>query len=157
VHVGAKDRRRVSTSSKSLLGIVATESNDLLGLQETNIPDAVSGVLQCRVCAEWNGMGTLPIFSKRAHRAWRIAHDLPPEEPVPLVLSSKQQRKRGSSSSSDQLLDALSPVDMVSTVLAVCFWVAIASYVWENWRDLLQHFVVVDDKSSLFYKPPPED
>jgi hypothetical protein len=148
VLVGSKDRRRVSANSKSWVGMVAADSDDFLGLQETNVTDAASGVLQSRVCAEWNGMGTLPTFSKRAHRAWRIAHDLPPEEPVSL---SPRKRKRGLSS--DQF-DALSPVDMFSTVLAFCFWVAIASYVWENWRDLLPYFVVVDDKASLFYKPP---
>lgn len=147
VLVGAKDRRRVSANSKSWVGMVSADSNDFLGFQETDVTDAASGVLQSRVCAEWNGMGTLPTFSKRAHRAWRIAYDLPPEEPVPLL-----PRKRKRRLSSDQL-DALSPVDIFSTLLTVFFWVAIASYVWENWRDLLQYFVVVDDKSSLFYKP----
>jgi hypothetical protein len=148
VLVGAKDRRRVSANSKSWVGMVAADSDDFLGLQETDVTDAASGVLQSRVCAEWNGMGTLPTFSKRAHRDWRIAHDLPPEAPVHL---SPRKRKRGSSSGQ---LDALSPADMFSTVLAVCFWVAISSYVWQNWRDLLPYFVVVDDKASLFYKPP---
>ena len=147
VIVGAKDRRKVSANSKSWVGMVAADSNDFLGLQEPDVTDAASGVLQSRVCAEWNGMGTLPTFSKRAHRAWRIAHDLPPEEPVAL---SPRKRKRGMSS---DRLDALSPVDLFSTLSVFCFWVAIASYVWENWRELLQYFVMVDEKSSLFHKP----
>jgi len=101
VSLGAADRRRFAASlaaaaaselddvatvaasnpQKSLLGIVATVPDELLGLQDATATDAAQGVLQTQVTAEWNGCGDLHTFSKRAHRQWCHHYGVSVQEP----------------------------------------------------------------------------
>ena len=150
---GAKDRRRHSPRSenKSWVGLVTASSEDLQGPHDQLAADATQGLLQCRVRAEWLGKGTLISFAQRSHKAWRVDHDLPPEEPSPTF---SRKRKRGGALATDTDHLELSLVEVISTVTALCFWVAIASYVWQNWKSLMQPFLVIDDESSFFYRPP---
>lgn len=86
--VAAADRVNLD-ASKSLLGVVAVTPEDMLGLQDATVTDAVQGVLQSRVTAEWNGKGNLLSFAARAHNAWRWQHGVP----VPAVSSGAAKRK----------------------------------------------------------------
>lgn len=74
---GAKNRRQHATGSKSMVGILAAEPGDLLGVEPEDEPEAAQGVWQRRICAEWAGQGNLQSFSKRAHRAWGVRNRLP--------------------------------------------------------------------------------
>jgi hypothetical protein len=142
VLVGAKDRRKyASNDSKGCMGLVACSSEDFLGLEQNAEADAVQGVLQCRVCAEWNGRGTLQTFARRAHRSWRVNHGLSPEEPRPHPFF---QRKGSFGGPTDSLeLDA---ADLLSGLLAFCFWVAVAAYLWENRVEFLQRVFPREEK-----------
>ena len=68
------EKRTNDDAQKSLLGIVSTAPDELLGLQDASVTDAAQGVWQAKVTAEWNGNGNLPTFAKRAHRQWAQKH-----------------------------------------------------------------------------------
>ena len=148
LNIGAKDRRKFGNNSQkdqaSMMGIVANVSTDLLGIQDPSNTDATSDVLQCRVCAEWNGMGTLKTFARRSHRAWRIAHDLSPDDEdkrFQTYPSSKPRRRQflpgqraGQYNNRDDD-EELRPMDIVSALFVVAFWVGMISWAWEVARN----------------------
>lgn len=93
VTYGASTRRRHGKSmqghqsdesrTKSPIGVVSEHPDHFLGSQSQTVTDAVQGVLQTRVCAEWNGRGDLESFLRRADSCWRKKHGLPqPQEPI---------------------------------------------------------------------------
>jgi hypothetical protein len=79
VALGSKDRRHHSGESKSLVGIVTDDRSSILGLDPTEA-DAVQGVQQKRITAEWNGRGNLKSFAWRAHSSWCRLNGLPPAQ-----------------------------------------------------------------------------
>ena len=160
--VGSQDRRKyfskssgdeLTTNTKSLIGMVTSSSSDLLGYQEQEA-DAVQGVLQCRICAEWSGRGTLQTFARRAHKVWRNQAGLPAEEArqYPFFNSSGLRRRRGAYGDPTDSLE-LGPSDLFSALLTMCFWVAVGAYIWENWRELLQTILIVDEDAPLLKDP----
>jgi hypothetical protein len=144
VLVGAKDRRKYASNndSKGCMGLVGCTSEDFLGLEQNSEADAVQGVLQCRVCAEWNGRGTLQTFARRAHQSWRVNHGLSPEEPRPHPFFQRKGSFGGGPTDSLEL-DA---ADLLSGLLAFCFWVAVAAYLWENRVEFLQRVFPREEK-----------
>jgi len=84
VSYGSTNRRNFGDGTgKSLIGILAPNRDCMLGLQEQAVTDAAQGVLQSRITAEWNGLGNLQSFAKRAHANWRRRRGLPPQpEPI---------------------------------------------------------------------------
>ena len=96
VSVGGSDRRRyhlhhgqrqystVSSSSyatahattKSFIGLVTLQTEDLVGLEPEGTTDAAQGVWQRRISTEWGGQGNLQSFATRAHQAWYLEHGL---------------------------------------------------------------------------------
>ena len=151
--VGSKDRRKhtggSTTHTKSLIGIVSSSSSDLLGAKEQESADAVQGVLQCRICAEWSGRGTLNTFARRAHKVWRLKAGLPAEEAhqYPFFNSSGPRRRKGYGGATDSL--EIGPSDLFSAMLTFCFWVAVVAYIWENWQELLQTILIVDEDKPV--------
>jgi hypothetical protein len=82
VTLGSSDRRRHATTSdsssqRSLLGVISLSSDDLLGLQNSQITDAVQGISQSLIIAEWNGRGNLQSFARRAQALWNRQHNVP--------------------------------------------------------------------------------
>jgi len=78
---------------KSLLGIVALDPGELLGLQDASVTDAAQGVWQAKVTAEWNGNGNLTSFAQRAHRQWCRRNGFVPAYSNAEVDAQARQRK----------------------------------------------------------------
>jgi hypothetical protein len=81
-------------SKKSLLGIVTMVPEDLLGLQEIHVTDAVDGIQQCNVTAEWYGRGDIFMFASRAHDIWKQQHGI-------IVSSHEHSTKNGNNMHDD--------------------------------------------------------
>jgi hypothetical protein len=97
VSLGAKDRRQVLVPiAKSFLGLVADSPDDLLGLADSNECDAVQGVQQFKISAEYNGRGNLQSFAARAHGVWRQRHGLPPPPPSTVRRTPRRIRRTAS-------------------------------------------------------------
>jgi hypothetical protein len=82
VTLGSSDRRRHGntddpSSQRSLLEVIAPSSDDLLGLQNSQITDAVQGISQSLIIAEWNGRGNLQSYARRAQARWNRQHNVP--------------------------------------------------------------------------------
>ena len=74
--VGTAERRRWAASqpggdASSGMGLVTRSSEDLLGLQDEGVTDAIEGVTQRIVTGEWLGQGDIYMFAARAHMLWK--------------------------------------------------------------------------------------
>jgi hypothetical protein len=120
---GAGHRRRHSSSgnTKSNVGLVALNPDDLLGLQDERVTDAAQGVLQSRTCAEWNGHGNLSSFARRAHSAWCVAHGVDEESSLPAPKSRKRRQRHW-----EGYLD----FDPLLTCLVIFFFGYVLSHIW---------------------------
>ena len=111
VLVGSRDRRRIG-GSRSRLRIVACHPDDLTGRQEET--DAVQGVRQWRLCAEWNGQGTLLTLAERLHSEWCREHNVQ-DPPSPRKVPKRIQRRQEGG-------DWDLPVVMVLVAMLVAVW-----------------------------------
>jgi hypothetical protein len=68
------------------------QPNDLLGLQDDQITDAVDGVSQNIITAEWMGQGDIYMFALRAHMMWKQTYGSPPP-PTPMMMMGQQQQR----------------------------------------------------------------
>jgi hypothetical protein len=129
VGVGARDRRRfISPDEKSPVGLVALHPQDLLGLENQQVTDAVQGVLQSRTCAEWNGNGNLVTFARRAHSAWCVTHHVTENESSP---QTRKKRKRRN------VLDDgdFSVAHPGKALLVIFLFGLVASRLWQIYED----------------------
>ena len=140
VSVGARDRRRLGVE-KSLLGLVATHPDDLLGLQEESVTDAAQGVLQSCTCAEWNGNGNLQSFARRAHSAWCAANHVV-EEDAP---QTRRRRRRSRGEDGDFSIDFLDPITSFLVIFVLAYLV---SHLWGIHSDTLQRLLTRTDSDS---------
>jgi hypothetical protein len=112
VSLGAKDRRQVLVPiAKSFLGLVADSPDDLLGLADSNECDAVQGVQQFKISAEYNGRGNLQSFAARAHGVWRQRHGLPPP-PLSTIRRTPRRIRRTASAAAAAAMTARNSREM---------------------------------------------
>ena len=155
VNVGAKDRRKEyqahpdqdndkssrsnSSGIKSSVGLLAVQPSDCLGIQSENVTDAAQGVLQTRVCAEWNGQGNLQTFAARAQAAWRIQHGLLPDQDLvgPRRRKIPRRERHGDAASFDEAAMDRAVQDVIIDTLAA---VLLAFYITFHFRDDLKEF-----------------
>jgi hypothetical protein len=162
--VGEKDRRKeheanpqAVSSTKSLMGVMAVDPDECLGLQSADETDAAQGVLQSRVCAEWNGQGNLQTFSERARKSWRLKKGLLPEPEITgpkrrKIPRSRQQRKQPSDTQfgdttmyramQEMLINALAAI-VIGFYMTFHFREELTEFFWilnpKHWDDLVQH------------------
>jgi hypothetical protein len=162
--IGEKDRRKEHeanpqkvSSTKSLMGVMAVDPDECLGLQSADETDAAQGVLQARVCAEWNGQGNLQTFSERARKSWRLKHGLLPEPEMTgpkrrKIPRRRQQRPQPSETQfDDTTMDRALQEMIINTLAAVLigFYITfhfreeLTEFFWilnpKHWDDLVQH------------------
>jgi hypothetical protein len=147
--IGEKDRRKEHeanpqkvSSTKSLMGVMAVDPDECLGLQSPDETDGAQGVLQSRVCAEWNGQGNLQTFSERARKSWRLKHGLLPEPVITgpkrrKIPRSRQQRKQPSDAQFDDTAMDQAMQEMIVNALAA---ILIGFYMTFHFREELTEF-----------------
>jgi hypothetical protein len=144
IHVGSADRRahgRDETDRQTLIGLVATSSNDLHGHDpEDTMAHSHSHhehastrsrrLDQSLVTAEWPAAGDLQAFAHRAHALWRHQHDLSPVATFLAAAAAKGPRqpvrrrrpvggRRGDPHAVDQwIIDAMYQTVVVSVLVA---------------------------------------
>jgi hypothetical protein len=157
VSIGEKDRRKEKQAhpqkvadTNSLIGVMAVQPDDCMGLQSGDVTDSAQGVLQTRVCAEWNGQGNLQTFAERAHTAWRLQNGLLPEPEIigpkrrKIPRRSRQRNTQPSESQFDEAAMDRAVQEIIINILAVIF---IGFYVTFHFReDLTEFFWVLNPK-----------
>jgi hypothetical protein len=161
--IGEKDRRKEHeanpqkvSSTKSLIGLMAVQPDECLGLQAGDVTDAAQDVLQTRVCAEWNGQGNLQTFSERGRKSWRFKHGLLSEPEITGPKRRKIPRRRQRTQPSDtqfdeaamdramqeMIIDALAAI-FIGFYMAFHFREELREFFWilnpQHWDDLIQN------------------
>jgi hypothetical protein len=128
--VGSKTRRHHDTSSKSLVGLMCSHPDELLGLASTET-DAAQGVLQCITCAEWGGYGDLRSFANRAHAQWCDTNGVLEMQPTKKRAS---RRYRAALENTGIMDDPLFSFVFIVSLAWVYF------YGWAHYRESMESF-----------------
>jgi hypothetical protein len=121
-----------TSSSSSLVGILCSHPDDLLGLASTET-DAAQGVLQSITCAEWGGYGDWKSFAHRSHTQWCDMNGV-------LEVDEPLHKKRGSRKYRAALENARIMDDPLVSFVFVVFLAWLYFYGWAHYRESIEDF-----------------